>query len=221
MKKLNPIYNSIFYILSSVSLLTNSFINFGTYIFDRPFNDSGTENKTIIVFLIISSLFIAFSFALSIYEIYKFIKKEKIYKFIKKERAADTFNYFTIGYFITILSYTITSYYFTSSVYYGIVLFIILSLLIALPFLIKLFDKKDFIDIPFWIYTISYLAMLIFIVCFGIVIAIKGFSLDLEKSLSGAEISYLIGGIIGLIASIYTLFYLPYKRFSDYSNKRN
>ena len=212
MKKLNPIYNSIFYILSSVSLLTNSFINFGVYIFDRPFNDSGIENKTIIVFLIISSLFIAFSFALSIYEIYKFIKKEK---------PIDTFNYFAIGYFIAILSYTITSYYFTSSVYYGIVLFIILSLLIALPFLIKLFDKKDFIDIPFWIYTISYLAMLIFIVCFGIVIAIKGFSLDLEKSLSGAEISYLIGGIIGLIASIYTLFYLPYKRFSDYSNKRN
>ncbi len=212
MKKLNPIYNSIFYILSSLSLLTNSFLNFGAYIFDESFNDVGIENKTIIVFLIISSLFIAFSLGLSVYE---------IYKFIKKERAADTFNYFTIGYFITILSYTITSYYFTSSVYYGIVLFIILSLLIALPFLIKLFDKKDFIDIPFWIYTISYLAMLIFIVCFGIVIAIKGFSLDLEKSLSGAEISYLIGGIIGLIASIYTLFYLPYKRFSDYSNKRN
>lgn len=212
MKKLNPIYNSIFYILSSLSLLTNSFINFGTYIFDGSFNDAGIENKTIIVFLIISSLFIAFSFALSIYEIYKFIKKEK---------PIETFNYFAIGYFIAILSYTITSYYFTSSVYYGIVLFIILSLLIALPFLIKLFDKKDFIDIPFWIYTISYLAMLIFIVCFGIVIAIKGFSLDLEKSLSGAEISYLIGGIIGLIASIYTLFYLPYKRFSDYSNKRN
>ena len=212
MKKLNPIYNSIFYILSSLSLLTNSFLNFGAYIFDESFNDVGIENKTIIVFLIISSLFIAFSLGLSVYE---------IYKFIKKERAADTFNYFTIGYFITILSYTVTSYYFTSSVYYGIVLFIILSLLIALPFLIKLFDKKDFIDIPFWIYTISYLAMLIFIVCFGIVIAIKGFSLDLEKSLSGAEISYLIGGIIGLIASIYTLFYLPYKRFSDYSNKRN
>ena len=212
MKKLNPIYNSIFYILSSVSLLTNSFINFGVYIFDRPFNDSGIENKTIIVFLIISSLFIAFSFALSIYEIYKFIKKEK---------PIDTFNYFAIGYFIAILSYTITSYYFTSSVYYGIVLFIILSLLIALPFLIKLFDKKDFIDVPFWIYTISYLAMLLFIVCFGITIAIKGFSLDLEKSLSGAEISYLVGGIIGLIASIYTLFYLPYKWFSDYSNKRN
>ena len=212
MKKLNPIYNSIFYILSSLSLLTNSFLNFGAYIFDESFNDVGIENKTIIVFLIISSLFIAFSLGLSVYE---------IYKFIKKERAADTFNYFTIGYFITILSYTITSYYFTSSVYYGIVLFIILSLLIALPFLIKLFDKKDFIDIPFWIYTISYLAMLLFIVCFGIVIAIKGFSLDLEKSLSGAEISYLIGGIIGLIASIYTLFYLPYKRFSDYSNKRN
>lgn len=212
MKKFNPIYNSIFYILSSLSLLTNSFLNFGAYIFDESFNDVGIENKTIIVFLIISSLFIAFSLGLSVYE---------IYKFIKKERAADTFNYFTIGYFITILSYTITSYYFTSSVYYGIVLFIILSLLIALPFLIKLFDKKDFIDIPFWIYTISYLAMLIFIVCFGIVIAIKGFSLDLEKSLSGAEISYLIGGIIGLIASIYTLFYLPYKRFSDYSNKRN
>lgn len=212
MKKLNPIYNSIFYILSSLSLLTNSFLNFGAYIFDESFNDVGIENKTIIVFLIISSLFIAFSLGLSVYE---------IYKFIKKERAADTFNYFTIGYFITILSYTITSYYFTSSVYYGIVLFIILSLLIALPFLIKLFDKKDFIDIPFWIYTISYLAMLIFIVCFGIVIAIKGFSLDLEKSLSGAEISYLIGGIIGLIASIYTLFYLSYKRFSDYSNKRN
>ena len=212
MKKLNPIYNSIFYILSSLSLLTNSFLNFGAYIFDESFNDVGIENKTIIVFLIISSLFIAFSLGLSVYE---------IYKFIKKERAADTFNYFTIGYFITILSYTITSYYFTSSVYYGIVLFIILSLLIALPFLIKLFDKKYFIDIPFWIYTISYLAMLIFIVCFGIVIAIKGFSLDLEKSLSGAEISYLIGGIIGLIASIYTLFYLPYKRFSDYSNKRN
>ena len=212
MKKLNPIYNSIFYILSSVSLLTNSFINFGVYIFDRPFNDSGIENKTIIVFLIISSLFIAFSFALSIYEIYKFIKKEK---------PIDTFNYFAIGYFIAILSYTITSYYFTSSVYYGIVLFIILSLLIALPFLIKLFDKKDFIDVPFWIYTISYLAMLLFIVCFGITIAIKGFSLDLEKPLSGAEISYLIGGIIGLIASIFTLFYLPYKWFSDYSNKRN
>ena len=212
MKKLNPIYNSIFYILSSLSLLTNSFLNFGAYIFDESFNDVGIENKTIIVFLIISSLFIAFSLGLSVYE---------IYKFIKKERAADTFNYFTIGYFITILSYTITSYYFTSSVYYGIVLFIILSLLIAIPFLIKLFDKKDFIDIPFWIYTISYLAMLIFIVCFGIVIAIKGFSLDLEKSLSGAEISYLIGGIIGLIASIYTLFYLSYKRFSDYSNKRN
>ena len=212
MKKLNPIYNSIFYILSSVSLLTNSFINFGVYIFDRPFNDSGIENKTIIVFLIISSLFIAFSFALSIYEIYKFIKKEK---------PIDTFNYFAIGYFIAILSYTITSYYFTSSVYYGIVLFIILSLLIALPFLIKLFDKKDFIDVPFWIYTISYLAMLLFIVCFGITIAIKGFSLDLEKSLSGAEISYLVGGIIGLIASIFTLFYLPYKWFSDYSNKRN
>ena len=212
MKKLNPIYNSIFYILSSLSLLTNSFLNFGAYIFDESFNDVGIENKTIIVFLIISSLFIAFSLGLSVYE---------IYKFIKKERAADTFNYFTIGYFITILSYTITSYYFTSSVYYGIVLFIILSLLIALPFLIKLFDKKDFIDIPFWIYTISYLAMLIFIVCVGIVIAIKGFSLDLEKSLSGAEISYLIGGIIGLIASIYTLFYLSYKRFSDYSNKRN
>ena len=212
MKKLNPIYNSIFYILSSVSLLTNSFINFGVYIFDRPFNDSGIENKTIIVFLIISSLFIAFSFALSIYEIYKFIKKEK---------PIDTFNYFAIGYFIAILSYTITSYYFTSSVYYGIVLFIILSLLIALPFLIKLFDKKDFIDVPFWIYTISYLAMLVFIVCFGITIAIKGFSLDLEKPLSGAEISYLVGGIIGLIASIFTLFYLPYKWFSDYSNKRN
>lgn len=212
MKKLNPIYNSIFYILSSVSLLTNSFINFGVYIFDRPFNDSGIENKTIIVFLIISSLFIAFSFALSIYEIYKFIKKEK---------PIDTFNYFAIGYFIAILSYTITSYYFTSSVYYGIVLFIILSLLIALPFLIKLFDKKDFIDVPFWIYTISYLAMLLFIVCFGITIAIKGFSLDLEKPLSGAEISYLVGGIIGLIASIFTLFYLPYKWFSDYSNKRN
>ena len=212
MKKLNPIYNSIFYILSSVSLLTNSFINFGVYIFDRPFTDSGIENKTIIVFLIISSLFIAFSFALSIYEIYKFIKKEK---------PIDTFNYFAIGYFIAILSYTITSYYFTSSVYYGIVLFIILSLLIALPFLIKLFDKKDFIDVPFWIYTISYLAMLVFIVCFGITIAIKGFSLDLEKPLSGAEISYLVGGIIGLIASIFTLFYLPYKWFSDYSNKRN
>lgn len=212
MKKLNPIYNSIFYILSSVSLLTNSFINFGVYIFDRPFNDSGIENKTIIVFLIISSLFIAFSFALSIYEIYKFIKKEK---------PIDTFNYFAIGYFIAILSYTITSYYFTSSVYYGIVLFIILSLLIALPFLIKLFDKKDFIDVPFWIYTISYLAMLLFIVCFGITIAIKGFSLDLEKPLSGAEISYLVGGIIGLIASIFTLFYLPYKWFSDYSNQRN
>ncbi len=212
MKKLNPIYNSIFYILSSLSLLTNSFLNFGAYIFDKSFNDVGIENKTIIVFLIISSLFIAFSLGLSVYEIYKFIKKERI---------VDTFNYFTIGYFITILSYTITSYYFTSSVYYGIVLFIILSLLIALPFLIKLFDKKDFIDIPFWIYTISYLAMLIFIVCFGIAIAIKGFSLDLEKSLSGAEISYLVGGIIGLIASIYTLFYLPYKWFSDYSNKRN
>lgn len=212
MKKLNPIYNSIFYILSSLSLLTNSFLNFGAYIFDESFNDVGIENKTIIVFLIISSLFIAFSLGLSIYE---------IYKFIKKERTADTFNYFAIGYFIAILSYTITSYYFTSSVYYGIVLFIILSLLFALPFLIKLFDKKDFIDIPFWIYTISYLAMLIFIVCFGIAIAIKGFSLDLEKSLSGAEISYLVGGIIGLIASIYTLFYLPYKRFSDYSNKRN
>lgn len=212
MKKLNPIYNSIFYILSSLSLLTNSFLNFGAYIFDKSFNDVGIENKTIIVFLIISGLFIAFSLGLSVYE---------IYKFIKKERTVDTFNYFTIGYFITILSYTITSYYFTSSVYYGIVLFIILSLLIALPFLIKLFDKKDFIDIPFWIYTISYIAMLFFIVCFGIAIAIKGFSLDLEKSLSGAEISYLVGGIIGLIASIYTLFYLPYKRFSDYSNKRN
>ena len=212
MKKLNPIYNSIFYIFSSLSLLTNSFLNFGAYIFDRSFNDAGIENKTIIVFLIISSLFIAFSFALSIHEIYKFIKKEK---------PIDTFNYFAIGYFIAILSYTITSYYFTNGVYYGIVLFIILSLLIALPFLIKLFDKKDFIDVPFWIYTISYLAMLIFIVCFGIAIAIKGFSLDLEKSLSGAEISYLVGGIIGLIASIYTLFYLPYKWFSDYSNKRN
>ena len=212
MKKINPIYNSIFYILSSLSLLTNSFLNFGAYIFDKSFNDVGIENKTIIVFLIISCLFIAFSFALTIYEIYKFIKKEK---------PIDAFIYFAIGYFITALSYTITSYYFTSSVYYGIVLFIILSLLIALPFLIKLFDKKDFIDVPFCIYTISYLAMLIFILCFGIAIAIKGFSLDLEKSLSGAEISYLVGGIIGLIASIYTLFYLPYKWFSDYSNKRN
>ena len=140
MKKLNPIYNSIFYILSSLSLLTNSFLNFGAYIFDKSFNDVGIENKTIIVFLIISCLFIAFSFALTIYEIYKFIKKEK---------PIDAFNYFAIGYFITALSYTITSYYFTNGVYYGIVLFIILSLLIALPFLIKLFDKKDFIDVPF------------------------------------------------------------------------
>ena len=205
MTKLKPILNSIFYILISVSFLTSSFHAFGDYIFDENFNAYGAENRAIIVFLIVACLFIAFSIGLGIYELIKFIKKDK---------PLNTFGLFAISFGIALISFTSTFFLFTES-FVSLILILIAAILVGLPYVIKLFDKKDLLDLPIWLYVVSDIAILFGVALPGIGIAMRGFSCDFSMALSGEEISYLVFGVIGIITIIYSLFYIGRKIITE------
>ena len=199
MLKINPLFKSIFYILISSSMLYGSFASGSSRVFLNTLNQYGIDNKVVIVYLTIASLFILLCLVLSTIEIYRMIRKKK---------SIDTFNTFIFGFTITLISFIILYYYSTYD-YLSIVFVLFVPIIVCLPYLIKSYDKKDIINLPKVFYVLSYLGILF--------VGIRHSSLLISYAYRAVEvidaeiITLRVFAPIAIITLVYTVFYLTYR----------
>lgn len=199
MLKINPLFKSIFYILISSSMLYGSFASGSSRVFLNTLNQYGIDNKVIIVYLTIASLFILLCLVLSTIEIYRMIRRKK---------SIDTFSTFIFGFTITLISFIILYYYWTYD-YLSIVFVLFVPIIVCLPYLIKSYDKKDILNLPKILYVLSYLGIL-FVEIRHSSLLITGAYRDVE--VVDAEIITLrVFAPIAIITLVYTVFYLTYR----------
>lgn len=196
MLKINPLFKSIFYILISSSMLYGSFASASSRIFLNTFDQYGIDNKVVIVYLTIASLFILLCLVLSTIEIYRMIRKKK---------SIDTFSTFIYGFTLTLISFIILYYYSTYD-YLSIVFVLFVPIIICLPHLIKSYDKKDILNLPKILYVLSYLGIL-FVEIRHSSLLITGAYRDVEV-IDTEIITLKVFAPIAIITLVYTVFYL-------------
>ena len=199
MLKINPLFKSIFYILISSLMLYGSFTSGSSRVFLNTFNQYGIDNKVVIVYLTIASLFILLCLALSTIEIYRMIRKKK---------SIDTFSTFIYGFTLTLISFIILYYYWTYD-YLSIVFVLFVPIIVCLPYLIKSYDKKDILNLPKVLYVLSYLGIL-FVEIRHSSLLITGAYRDVEV-IDVEIITLRLFAPIAIITLIYTVFYLTYR----------
>ena len=199
MLKINPLFKSIFYILISSLMLYGSFTSGSSRVFLNTFNQYGIDNKVVIVYLTIASLFILLCLALSTIEIYGMIRKKK---------SVDTFSTFIYGFTLTLISFIILYYYWTYD-YLSIVFVLFVPIIVCLPYLIKSYDKKDILNLPKVLYVLSYLGIL-FVEIRHSSLLITGAYRDVEV-IDVEIITLRVFAPIAIITLIYTVFYLTYR----------
>ena len=145
MTKLTVISRCIFYLLTSIFMLFFIIINNQGSIFLTIFDVYDLSDRIIILHLIFASIFIIFTVGLSIFELYRLIKKRK---------AFTTFGLFT-GALSGLLIYECIVLFLHRQDAFGIILFMLLAIFVYLPYVIKLFDKKDLITLPRTLYIAS------------------------------------------------------------------
>ena len=199
MLKINPLFKSIFYILISSLMLYGSFTSGSSRVFLNTFNQYGIDNKVVIVYLTIASLFILLCLVLSTIEIYRMIRKKK---------SIDTFSTFIFGFTITLISFIILYYYSTYD-YLSIVFVLFVPIIVCLPYLIKSYDKKDILNLPKVLYVLSYLGIL-FVEIRHSSLLITGAYRDVEV-IDAEIITLRVFAPIAIITLVYTVFYLTYR----------
>ena len=199
MLKINPLFKSIFYILISSLMLYGSFTSGSSRVFLNTFNQYGIDNKVVIVYLTIASLFILLCLALSTIEIYRMIRKKK---------SVDTFSTFIYGFTLTLISFIILYYYWTYD-YLSIVFVLFVPIIVCLPYLIKSYDKKDILNLPKVLYVLSYLGIL-FVEIRHSSLLITGAYRDVEV-IDAEIITLRVFAPIAIITLVYTVFYLTYR----------
>ena len=199
MLKINPLFKSIFYILISSLMLYGSFTSGSSRVFLNTFNQYGIDNKVVIVYLTIASLFILLCLALSTIEIYRMIRKKK---------SVDTFSTFIYGFTLTLISFIILYYYWTYD-YLSIVFVLFVPIIVCLPYLIKSYDKKDILNLPKVLYILSYLGIL-FVEIRHSSLLITGAYRDVEV-IDAEIITLRVFAPIAIITLVYTVFYLTYR----------
>lgn len=199
MLKINPLFKSIFYVLISALMLYGSFASGSSRVFLNIFNQYGIDNKVIIVYLTIASLFILLCLVLSTIEIYRMTRKMK---------SIDTFSTFIFGFTITLISFIILYYYSTYD-YLSIVFVLFVPIIVCLPYLIKSYDKKDILNLPKVLYVLSYLGIL-FVEIRHSSLLITGAYRDVEV-IDAEIITLRVFAPIAIITLVYTVFYLTYR----------
>ena len=199
MLKINPLFKSIFYILISSSMLYGSFASGSSRVFLNTLNQYGIDNKVVIVYLTIASLFILLCLVLSTIEIYRMIRKKK---------SIDTFSTFIFGFTLTLISFIILYYYSTYD-YLSIVFVLFVPIIVCLPYLIKSYDKKDILNLPKVLYVLSYLGIL-FVEIRHSSLLITGAYRDVEV-IDAEIITLRVFAPIAIITLVYTVFYLIYR----------
>ena len=199
MLKINPLFKSIFYILISSLMLYGSFTSGSSRVFLNTFNQYGIDNKVVIVYLTIASLFILLCLVLSTIEIYRMIRKKK---------SVDTFSTFIYGFTLTLISFIILYYYWTYD-YLSIVFVLFVPIIVCLPYLIKSYDKKDILNLPKVLYVLSYLGIL-FVEIRHSSLLITGAYRDVEV-IDAEIITLRVFAPIVIITLVYTVFYLTYR----------
>ena len=199
MLKINPLFKSIFYILISSSMLYGSFASGSSRVFLNTLNQYGIDNKVVIVYLTIASLFILLCLALSTIEIYRMIRKKK---------SVDTFSTFIYGFTLTLISFIILYYYWTYD-YLSIVFVLFVPIIVCMPYLIKSYDKKDILNLPKVLYILSYLGIL-FVGIRHSSLLITGAYRDVEV-IDAEIITLRVFAPIAIITLVYTVFYLIYR----------
>ena len=199
MLKINPLFKSIFYILISSSMLYGSFASGSSRVFLNTLNQYGIDNKVVIVYLTIASLFILLCLVLSTIEIYRMIRKKK---------SIDTFSTFIYGFTLTLISFIILYYYWTYD-YLSIVFVLFVPIIVCLPYLIKSYDKKDILNLPKVLYVLSYLGIL-FVEIRHSSLLITGAYRDVEV-IDAEIITLRVFAPIAIITLVYTVFYLIYR----------
>ena len=180
-------------------MLYGSFASGSSRIFLNNFNQYGIENKVVIVYLTIASLFILLCLVLSTIEIYRMIRKKK---------SIDTFSTFIFGFTLTLISF-ITLYYYSTYDYLSIIFVLLVPIIVCLPYLIKSYDKKDIINLPKVFYVLSYLGILF--------VGIRHSSLLISYAYRDVEvidaeiITLRVFAPIAIITLVYTVFYLTYR----------
>lgn len=199
MFKANTLLKSIFYVLTSALMLYGSFASGSSRIFLNTFNQYGIDNKVVIVYLTIASLFILLSLVLSTIEIYRMIRKKK---------SIDTFSTFIFGFTITLISFIILYYYSTYD-YLSIIFVLLVPIIVCLPYLIKSYDKKDILNLPKVLYVLSYLGILF--------VGIRHSSLLISDAYKDVEvidaeiITLRVFAPIAIITLVYSVVYLTYR----------
>ena len=145
MAKFTVISRCIFYLLTSIFMLFFIIINNQSSIFLTIFDVYDLSDRIIILHLILASIFIIFTVALSIFEMYRLIKKRKVFY---------TFGLFT-GALSGLLIYECIVLFLHRQDAFGIILFMLLAVFVFFPYAIKLFDKKDLIALPRTLYIVS------------------------------------------------------------------
>lgn len=199
MLKINLLFKSIFYILISSLMLYGSFTSGSSRVFLNTFNQYGIDNKVVIVYLTIASLFILLCLALSTIEIYRMIRKKK---------SVDTFSTFIYGFTLTLISFIILYYYWTYD-YLSIVFVLFVPIIVCMPYLIKSYDKKDILNLPKVLYILSYLGIL-FVEIRHSSLLITGAYRDVEV-IDAEIITLRVFAPIAIITLVYTVFYLTYR----------
>lgn len=199
MSKLCPVFKSIFYILISALMLYGSFASGSSRVFLNTFNQYGIDNKVIIVYLTIASLFILLCLVLSTI---------KTYRMIRKKKSIDTFSTFIFGFTITLISFIILYYYSTYD-YLSIVFVLFVPIIVCLSYLIKSYDKKDILNLPKVLYVLSYLGIL-FVEIRHSSLLITGAYRNVEV-IDAEIITLRVFAPIAIITLVYTVFYLIYR----------
>ena len=199
MLKINPLFKSIFYVLISALMLYGSFASGSSRVFLNTFNQYDIDNKVVIVYLTIASLFILLCLALSTIEIYRMIRKKK---------SVDTFSTFIYGFTLTLISFIILYYYWTYD-YLSIVFVLFVPIIVCMPYLIKSYDKKDILNLPKVLYILSYLGIL-FVGIRHSSLLITGAYRDVEV-IDAEIITLRVFAPIAIITLVYTVFYLIYR----------
>lgn len=145
MTKLTVISRCIFYVLTSIFMLFFIIINNQSSFFLTNFDVYDLSDRIIILHLIFASIFIIFTVGLSVFEMYRLIKKRKVF---------NTFDLFT-GSLSGLLTYECIVLFLHRQDAFGIILFMLLAIFVYLPYFIKLFDKKDLIALPRTLYIVS------------------------------------------------------------------
>ena len=199
MSKLSPLFKSIFYVLTSALMLYGSFASGTSRIFLNNFNQYGIDNKVVIVYLTIASLFILLCLVLSTIEIYRMIRKKK---------SIDAFSIFIFGFTLTLISF-ITLYYYSTYDYLSAIFVLLVPIFVCLPYLIKSYDKKDILYLPKVLYVLSYLGILFAEIRYSSLLISHAYK-DVEV-IDAEIITLRVFAPIAIITLVYTVFYLTYR----------